>query len=445
MENKPLCHVSHIVAIDKRYLCDADLDRLKESITVTQENSYSEDRDFQIYKENDNFIFVPNAFGQRKIRLNDWNQKSYEVTSPILWPRVVLPNGYRPGQDQAIEETTQGLRRMGGGLLDIPTGGGKTLCSLNIAANLGQKALVLVHKEDLATMWQETAEKFFPGARTGHVQQDVWDYKDKHVVTALYQTLHARSDDLPEDFLKQFGFIIVEEGHKVAAPTFVNVVSRFPAKYRLGVSATWERKDGLSCLFHWLLGDRLHKMSVPQLQCKYFLAQIPSAVRDKDFTYRGKLNTARMITHIATMGKLNDYIAKQTISAVNNGRSVMILTDRRKQVDLLRNRLEGLRVCEYVGGATKEEQKKAQNAQVVIGTYQAAGTGTDIPHLSVLILASPRSDIVQAVGRIRRPHPDKKPPIILDPILTGSGYLRALAEKRRQQYIQLGFEEIKHG
>ena len=438
------CHVGSVVAIDKGYLPDPDLQALRDTLSITQENAYGGDKDLEVFKENENFIFVPKALGLRKIKLNDWDSKSYEVTAPIKWPRISLPDGYRPGQEQAVEETTQALRRASGGLLDVQTGGGKTLLALNIAANLGQKVLVLVHKEDLAVMWRRTAQTFFPGTTVGHVQQDEWDYKDKHVVTALYQTIHSRSKELPKDFLEQFGMVIVEEGHRVSAPTFVNSVSRFPAKYRLGVSATWRRKDGLDCLFYWLLGDLLHKMRVDQLQCKYFQVQLPHTVRDGSFRSRsGDIVPARMITYMASMGPYNDYLAEQARRAVRAGRKVLILTDRLKQVTALKRRLSGLVVCEYVGGSTKEEQAKAQVSDVVVGTYQLVGEGTDIPRLDTVILATPRSDITQAVGRIRRPHPDKKTPIILDPVLSGSGYLRALAKKRLQHYQMLGFEEIR--
>lgn len=437
--------MSHVIYdwfyFDKASMKNSWLEEMRGELVQTPHSDYKEQEPLYLFKETKETFAVPRGYGISKASQWKLPMNNQSLGNGIIWPDIKI-DSWRRGQEKAIDETIKHLKASLGGLLSAPVGSGKSLMAADIARRLGQKTLVLTHKEDLAEMWHESCKKFYPGIKLGHVQQSVWEYKDKHLVTALYQTIHRRGDVLDKKFREQFGLIIAEEGHRIAAPTFANVISKFPARYRLGISATWRRKDEMDCLFYWLIGGVAHRMTVDTLKCFYFQPQFRLPFSDNAFKgWGGSLNTSKLITTISEYESYNDYLATQVDRAVASGRKVLVVTDRLKQVEILMQKIKSSS-GKYVGETDKVGREITRKLPVIIGTYAAIGEGTDIPELDTLVMATPRSDIAQVVGRIRRPHHSKKVPVILDPVLS-LGYTRALAQKRLIQYNNLGFEEMK--
>jgi hypothetical protein len=93
----------------------------------------------------------------------------------------------------------------------------------------------------------------------------------------------------------------------------------------------------------------------------------------------------------------------------------------------------------YVGGLTKEERQRSGACRVVLASYAMCSEGLDIPRLDTLVLATPRSQVEQSVGRILRLHPDKQPPVVHD-LVDQYSVFAAMGWKRRHLYRRLGFE-----
>ena len=96
-------------------------------------------------------------------------------------------------------------------------------------------------------------------------------------------------------------------------------------------------------------------------------------------------------------------------------------------------------VGRYVGGLTKEERQRSGACRVVLASYAMCSEGLDIPRLDTLVLATPRSQVEQSVGRILRLHPEKQTPVIHDIVDQYSVFL-AMGWKRRHLFKRLGFE-----
>ena len=147
----------------------------------------------------------------------------------------------------------------------------------------------------------------------------------------------------------------------------------------------------------------------------------------------------------------NEWLANQIFEAARNDRSVLALSDRINQLEVLKALvLEKFRVYGvnktigvYIGGKTKQQLHEASQANVVLGTFQMMSEGTDLPKLDSLILCSPRSDVEQVCGRIQRDCPGKKPLLIVDPILTSWRPFASVANKRRFWFKKCGFVESK--
>ena len=394
------------------------------------------------------YIGVPRAWGLAQ----DWlGHKVIDETDHKLtnWPDLTIDKFWK-GQPESINAITKIFQDGGhGALLEAPCGSGKTLMSLAIASNLNVPALIMVHKEDLAWQWHKTVKNCFRGAKVGHVQRDKWTYRNKHVVTATAQTLYARQRNIPKDFFSNFGMIIFDEGHRYPAETFEKILRMSPCRYRLGISATWRRKDGLECIWHWHVGRVEWRTSSNRLVGEY--TQIPWATQlyDKMFTTRGRLSHANWITAIADNDKYNAWLSSELVRGAKVGRRVLCVSDRISQLQNLHSRIirkgAGVTVGLYVGSLNKKrltnsELEAAKQCDIILASYGMMSEGTDIPALDTLFIGTPRVDVEQVVGRIQRHKDGKRGLLIVDPVFN-TPYMRALATKRKKIYEKLEFKE----
>ena len=98
----------------------------------------------------------------------------------------------------------------------------------------------------------------------------------------------------------------------------------------------------------------------------------------------------------------------------------------------------------YVGGLKKAEREKAKKAQALFATYQMGDTGTNIPELDTVLLATPRANVKQTVGRGLRKLPGKATPVVIDLVDTDSPTLVSWARKRESMYRGINGEIAKH-
>jgi len=167
-----------------------------------------------------------------------------EVTLDV--PALAL----RDYQSAAVEK----LAKVTQGTVVIPCGGGKTRVGMGAIAKLRTPTLILVHTLDLAEQWLgELKDKL--GIEAGLFGDG--EERSAPVTVAVIQALVRWERSKLDAFLGGFGLLILDEAHHVAASTFHSVVDRCPARYRLGLTATPEREDGLTALLDLFLGAPL--------------------------------------------------------------------------------------------------------------------------------------------------------------------------------------------
>ncbi len=347
-------------------------------------------------------------------------------------PRLVFNGVLRSAvQEDAVEKTTSQLRSRGGGILSARTGLGKTTISLCVTCAMGLKALVVVHKQFLMDQWEERIKTFVPLARVGRLQQDVEDVDDCDIVVGMLQSIAMR--DYDEDLFHGFGLVIFDEVHVVPAPVFSRALLKLCAPYVLGLSATPERRDGLTRVIHWFVGPIFfdHALS----------GEDRVTVQVVNFRMNRALpaNTVAAATIVCNMPDRNALIVDRITGLVAAGHKVLLLSDRRAHCENLRLSLKkiGVDAALYLGGMKSYELKKSEGAQVLLGTYALAREGLDIPSLDALVLATPRSDVTQACGRILHGHTELRPVIVdvVDQWFIG----KAQHQKRLVYYKKSGF------
>jgi len=359
------------------------------------------------------------------------------VYPPCKWPHFNA--SYRDNQEECVDLLFSEIQKTNGVLLESPTGWGKTIAAINVASLLQTPALVLVHKQDLVEQWQKSAMDFF-GVKSGRVQQNTWDYKHPLTV-AMIQTLDAR--EFPKDFSSSFGLVIVDEGHHTPCDTFINVMAKLPAKYRLGVSATWRRRDELQVLWEWHIGKIAARGTKKLVPGKFYQIPVKIPISDEKFTRRGNVNHSALISAIAESPGLNAFVVAEVKKAIAKGRNVLVVSHRVSQIEELSRSFPDAGI--YTGKFNGKIQKKpeliaAAEKQLILASYTKIAEGTDIPRLDTLILATPCGDPEQVVGRVTRYYPGKKELVIVDPVVP-TGYNYALAAKRKKVYVRLGLTQ----
>ena len=328
--------------------------------------------------------------------------------------------------------------KAGHGVLSLPCGFGKTTVSLAIACKLGYRTMIVVHKEFLANQWRERIQQFCPGASIGIVQQDKKETECDFVI-AMLQSLSLKEYSF-SDF-DTIGTLIVDEAHHICAKVFSQSLFKMCPKHVFGLSATPTRKDGLTKVLHWFMGPTFFEVERKnQEQVEVF----PIEYRCDRFqdpppcTRFGKLSLATMITELTEDRQRNIVILQLIKDIVKTTRQVLVLSDRRHHCEVMHQsfkKTSGL----YMGGMKEADLTESSKKRIIFATFSQAHEGLDIPTLDTVILATPKSDIVQSIGRIMRETKGKKNnPHIYD-IFDQWSICHAMYKKRLKVYKQGGF------
>lgn len=345
----------------------------------------------------------------------------------------------REVQERTISETLKIYSEYGGGLISLDTGLGKTIVALKLISIMKQKTLILVHAVFLLDQWVERIKTFLPTARIGIIKQDKCNWQDVDICVGMIQSIVKRTDYPPECF-KSFGHLIIDETHHIASKTFSSVFFKIQTKYMVGLSATPERKDGLSKVIYWFLGPQIVniKRESGKPSIKFIFTDVSKY--DEKLNKAGNVNNPTMITDLTTNEERNNLIIENCKELLLDDRKILILSDRRAHCEFLLDEFSKLNISSgiYLGGMNSQSRELSVNCNIIIGTYQASGEGFDVPDLDTLILATPKSDIEQAVGRILR-QKNKNDPLVLD-IVDKFSIFNGQFVKRKRFYKKNNFE-----
>ena len=418
--------------------CDAipvkDLQRHKRALTmVPADNGFNGQGSatFDAYTIVEDRLHVPRFYGYET-----WGAPEEVQLREGVEMQIPFAGTLNPVQEAATSETIAQLRRSPhGALLVLPCGYGKTVCALYIAHALGRRTLVLVHKAFLVTQWHERARMFLPQATIGKIQQNVVD-ADADIVVGMVQSISKR--DYPAHILEQFGTVVIDEAHHMSAPVFSRALHCLPAKHILGLSATPDRKDNLTCLLYYSMGAISHRIE-RKPEHTLVSCMLYEGGKRKEITYRdGRVSLPLMLNALVADPARNELIATHIVRYLQVDRHVIVLTDRLSQLQelmklLIAKGIDAQDIAFYIGSTPADERERASQRKCILSTYSMAKEGLDIPRLDTLIMATPKGDIVQASGRVQRKHPEKRIPLIVDIVDTFSVF-EALRWKRWNFY-----------
>ena len=397
------------------------LESIMKELTVTPNTMMSNNKDdentsFTLYKLNEKYITVPKYYGIEKFGKPE-TIKYNPIKSEM---KFILE--LRDYQIPIVNKCMEHLNEHGGGLLSLPCGLGKTALGLKMACNLGYKTLVVVHKSFLLDQWKDRISQF-TNAKIGIIRQNTIDVENKDIVIAMIQSLSKRNYD--SEIFQDFGTVIYDESHHCASRHFSKALIKTGAKYTISLSATPHRNDGLIKVMHWFLGKTMFKIKMKDND------QVISKIinfnsSDKDFKNRERFIKGEMradCVKMETYLTLNNDRNKHLINIINelrkdNKRKILILSGRKDHLKLLKQKVDKLikididdNVIEndscktrfYTGDLKQEDRFDAEeNGDILFGTYSMAAEGLDVPKLNCIILATPKKDVVQSIGRVMR-------------------------------------------
>uniref|UniRef100_A0A6C0K5Q1 Helicase ATP-binding domain-containing protein n=1 Tax=viral metagenome TaxID=1070528 RepID=A0A6C0K5Q1_9ZZZZ len=354
---------------------------------------------YPVFSETENFLYVPKQFGIARFGPPAVSEITTE-SAPDTWR---FTGSLRPLQQDVVSKYTKD------GMICLQTGGGKTVCALYIASTLKVKTLIVVHNTFLKDQWEDRIKAFLPDARIGRLQGAEIDVEGKDIVIAMIQSLSMK--EYPRETFHGFGLTIVDECHHIASEVFVQAFQKITSRHMLGLSATPERKDGLMYVIEWFLGPILYQSdSGDKVDNKVRVEAYRHEPADIDFNTvlhnsQGVMNVAGMVNKLTTFKPRTDLIVQilKDILAECPDRQILVLSDRVQHCKDILAELDSPDACILAQNvAASKRAEFCASKKVLIATYSMCKEGFDVATLNTLVMATPRPDIDQIVGRILR-------------------------------------------
>jgi superfamily II DNA or RNA helicase len=284
-----------------------------------------------------------------------------------------------------------------------------TIMALNISSVLQKKTLILVHKEFLMNQWIERIRDFVPSARVGKIQASTFDIDNKDIVIGMIQTMYKA--EYPSNTFNSFGLTIIDEVHRIGSEEFSKTLFKISTPYMLGISATVDRKDGLTDILYMFIGPKIYheerkESSTVEVRALMYDHQHESYCTE-EFDFRGKIKYSTMVSKISGFPPRQRFLVKilEDLVKENDEKQIMVLSHKRDLLDYLEKSIKekGFATCgQYVGGMKQSLLVESESKHIVLATYAMAAEALDIKTLNTLVMVSPKTDIIQSVGRILR-------------------------------------------
>ena len=428
---------------------------------------YNKPRVICTAEERDGYLALPRGCEQSLIGLLNDANAVYTITDktnsgkPInVQFKGVLRTEQMPAAEALLSNET--------GVLSATTAFGKTVIAANLIAQRKVNTLVLVHTQALLNQWKASLSDFLeinevlpelPKKRGRKKERSVIGQLGgtKNTVAGIVDIAIIQSlisGDEVKELVKEYGMVIVDECHHVSAVSFERVLKEANAKYVYGLTATPTRQDGHQPIIHMQCGPIRYLVDAKKQAEKrsfehYLLPRFTtyrSAVADKGI--------AAVYKDLAEYEIRNDHIIKDVVKALADGRTPIVLTERREHVLLLADKLA--KHCKNVitlyGTASaklrRETMEKLQvipadESLVIIATGKYVGEGFDYPRLDTLFLALPiawKGKVAQYAGRLHRNYPGKNEVQIYDYVDIHVPVLENMYQKRLKGYAAIGYK-----
>ncbi|MCC6887499.1 MAG: DEAD/DEAH box helicase [Hyphomicrobiales bacterium] len=387
----------------------------------------------------------------------------------------MVSNGIRPElRDQRYAGTPLGTRFLGTltegqqaavdalmahdtGVLAATTAFGKTVVACRLIAARNTNTLVLVHRQQLLDQWVARLHAFLDieADRVGVIRGGR-KRPTGFIDVATIQSLVRKSE--VSDVVAGYGQLVVDGCHHLSAVSFEAVARAAKAKYVLGLFATVTRKDGHHPIIFMQCGPIRYRVDArKQAATRPFSHRVvakKTAFRAERQTPDAPVAIQDLYGLLARDTARNDMIFDDILSALEAGRSPVVITERKDHLQAIAERLAKFakNVIVLKGGMGAKQRHQTTTAlasvpdgeeRVIVATGRYLGEGFDDARLDTLFLTMPiswRGTLAQYAGRLHRLHAAKREVVIYDYVDAAEPLLAKMAGKREAGYRALGYD-----
>ncbi|MGR8933867.1 MAG: TOTE conflict system archaeo-eukaryotic primase domain-containing protein [Gammaproteobacteria bacterium] len=346
------------------------------------------------------------------------------------------------------------------GTLSATTAFGKTVVALYVLAQRQVNALIIVHRRQLLDQWLERIAMFLnvPKKQVGSICSG--RNKPTGVIdVAIMQSLTKNNE--VDDRVANYGLVIFDECHHLSAKSFEKVANACKAKYVLGLSATLTRKDGHHPIVFMQCGPIRYQVSAKQQALArpfdhVVIQRFTEFVMAEGMDDRHQIAIHEIYQTLMQDEARNLLILTDVRQALADGRSPIVLTERKEHVSLLAEQIRSFtaNVFEMQGGMGAKQRKQClsdihavpdDEPRVIVATGRYLGEGFDDARLDTLFLAMPiswKGTLAQYVGRLHRQHHAKTEVRIYDYVDDQVPMLSKMSERRKIGYRSLGYKML---
>lgn len=363
----------------------------------------------------------------------------------------------RPYQQRATEVILYAKR----GVLQVATGGGKTIIGANIITKINKPTLFIVHTKDLLYQAKDSFEEVM-GVEIGQIGDGV--VNPKFITVATMQSLcilgkkkvkewdkmekemsqSVANIKLAKETMERAELVVWDEVHRVACDMAYEVSEMIPnAPYWVGLSASPWRDDNADLMIEAIIGPVVYKISASELIRQGYL--VPPIIRMAKIQPVATTGTYHQLYRVNVVDNIfrNNVIVEDAISLVEQGFPTLILVKQIKHGKILQKMLkERFGPVEFISGTDYTEKRNSTIKQMREGEIDLliastiADEGLDIKRLGAVILAGggkSSTRALQRIGRVIRPHENKTHAVVID-YADQCDYLKDQAEARKKIY-----------
>ena len=343
------------------------------------------------------------------------------------------------------------------GVLAATTAFGKTVVACRLIAARNTNTLVLVHRQQLLDQWVVRLRAFLciEADRVGVIRGGR-KRPTGFIDVAIVQSLIRKGE--VSDLLANYGQLVVDECHHLSAVSFEAVARAAKAKYVLGLSATVTRKDGHHPIIFMQCGPIRYRVDArKQAAARPFSHRVvvkKTAFRAERQKPDAPVAIQELYGLLARDAARNDMIFDDILSALEAGRSPVVITERKDHLQAIAERLtkfaKNVIVLKGKMGAKQRHQSTTALAtlpdneeRVIVATGRYLGEGFDDARLDTLFLTMPiswRGTLAQYAGRLHRLHEAKREVVIYDYVDAAEPQLVKMASRREAGYRSLGYD-----
>jgi superfamily II DNA or RNA helicase len=346
------------------------------------------------------------------------------------------------------------------GVLAATTAFGKTVVAANMITARGRNTLVLVHRRQLLEQWVARLRTFLdiPANEIGVI------YGGKKKPTGIIDIALMQSlvrGGVVSDLVADYGHVVADECHHLSAVSFEAIAQQAKARFVLGLSATVTRKDGHHPIIFMQCGPVRHRVDArTQAAARPFEHMV--IFRRTEFRIPRnqpdeKPPIQELYAKLTQDSARNDLIFDDILSALEAGRSPVVITERKDHLEMLAGRLSKFakNVVVLRGGMSAQRTRAANETlgaisggeeRVLVATGRYLGEGFDDARLDTLFLTMPiswRGTLAQYAGRLHRLHAPKRDVVIYDYVDENEPMLAKMATKRELGYRSLGYRAVR--